>query len=103
MGNWIQAGVCHFLNCHIGGCTGHSSCYYINSYIQPLMTIEDYNELKLQDELMIGYEVEEDLPDQYDEYDDESYVDGLLTTGFHEVYDPLDELFGEPIAGYSIQ
>ena len=66
------------------------------------MTIEDYNELKLQDELMIGYEVEEDLPDQYDEYDDESYVDGLLTDGFREVYDPLDELFGEPIAGYSL-
>ena len=64
------------------------------------MTIEDYNELKLQDELMIGYEVEEDLPDQYDE--DESYVDGLLTDGFREVYDPLDELFGEPIAGYSL-
>ena len=67
------------------------------------MTIEEYNELKLQDELNIGYEVEEDLPDQYDEYDDESYVDGLLTDGFREVYDPLDELFGEPIAGYSIQ
>ena len=67
------------------------------------MTIEDYNELKLQDELMIDYEVEEDLPDQYDEYDDESYVDGLLTDGFREVYDPLDELFGEPIAGYSLQ
>ena len=67
------------------------------------MTIEDYNELKLQDELMIGYEVEEDLPDQYDEYDDDSYVDGLLTDGFREVYDPLDELFGEPIAGYSLQ
>ena len=29
------------------------------------MTIEEYNELKLQDELMIGYEVEEDLPDEY--------------------------------------
>ena len=64
------------------------------------MTIEEYNELKLQDELMIGYEVEEDLPD---EYDDESYVDGLLTDGFREVYAPLDELFGAPSAGYSIQ
>ena len=31
------------------------------------MTIEDYNELKLQDELMIGYEVEEDLPDEYED------------------------------------
>ena len=64
------------------------------------MTIEEYNELKLQDELNIGYEVEEDLPD---DYDDESYVDGLLTTGFHEVYDPLDELFGEPISVYYLQ
>ena len=60
------------------------------------MTIEDYNELKLQDELMIGYEVEEDLPDEY------SYFDELKTDGFNAVYDPLDELFGEPIAGYSL-
>jgi len=67
------------------------------------MTLDEYNELKLQDELQIGYEVEEDLPDQYDDYEDESYIDGLLTDGFREVYDPLDELFGEPIAGYSLQ
>ena len=67
------------------------------------MTIEEYNELLLQDELKIGYDVEEDfLPDQYDAYDDESYIDGLLTDGFNAVYDPLDELFGEPIAGYSL-
>ena len=99
MGNWIQAGVCHFLNCHIGGCTGRTSCYYINSYIQPLMTIEEYNELRLQDELNNGYEVEEDLPDEYEE---DSYFDELKTDGFHAVYDPLDELFGEPIAGYSL-
>ena len=99
MSNWIQAGVCHFLNCHIGGCTGRSSCYYINSYIQPLMTIEEYNELRLQDELNIGYEVEEDLPDEYEE---DSYFDELKTDGFNAVYDPLDELFGEPIAGYSL-
>ena len=99
MENWIQAGVCHFYYCHIGACTGRSSCYYINSYIQPLMTIEEYNELKLQDELMIGYEVEEDLPDEYEE---DSYFDELKTDGFNAVYDPLDELFGEPIAGYSL-
>ena len=36
-------------------------------------------------------------------YEDESYIDELQTDGFHAVYDPLDELFGEPIAGYSIQ
>ena len=64
------------------------------------MTIEEYKDLLLEDELKIGYEVEDDLPDQYD---NESYVDELLTDGFNAVYDPLDELFGEPIAGYSLQ
>ena len=68
-------------------------------YFDPTMTLEEYEDFKLQDELQIGYEVEEDLPD---EYDDESYIDGLQTDGFHAVYDPLDELFGEPIAGYSL-
>ena len=63
------------------------------------MTLDEYNELKLQDELQIGYEVEEDFPE---EYEDESYIDELQTDGFHAVYDPLDELFGEPIAGYSL-
>jgi hypothetical protein len=63
------------------------------------MTLDEYNELKLQDELQIGYEVEEDFPE---EYEDESYTDELLTDGFNAVYDPLDELFGEPIAGYSL-
>ena len=67
------------------------------------MTLDEYNELKLQDELQIGYEVEEDLPDQYDDYEEDSYFDDLQTDGFHAVYDPLDELFGEPIAGYSLQ
>ena len=61
------------------------------------MTLEEYNELKLQDELQIGYEVEEDLPDQYD---DESYIDGLLTTGFHAV--DASEMFGEEVVGYSL-
>ena len=64
------------------------------------MTIEEYNELRLQDELNIGYEVEEDLPDEYEE---DSYFDELKTAGFNAVYDQLDELFGEPIAGYSLQ
>ena len=61
------------------------------------MTLDEYNELKLQDELQIGYEVEEDLPDQYD---DESYIDGLLTTGFHAV--DASEMFGEEVVGYSL-
>ncbi len=62
------------------------------------MTIDEYKDLLLEDEINIGYDVEEDdLPDQYDE---ESWIDGLLTSGFHAVND--DELFGEEITGYSL-
>ena len=62
------------------------------------MTIDEYKDLMLEDEINIGCYVEEDdLPDQYD---DESYIDGLLTTGFHAVNDT--ELFGEEIVGYSL-
>ena len=62
------------------------------------MTLEEYEDFKLHDEMNIGYDVEEDdLPDQYD---DESYIDGLLTSGFHAVNDT--ELFGEEIVGYSL-
>ena len=65
------------------------------------MTIEEYNELLLQDELKIGYDVEEDfLPDQYDDYDDESYIDGLLTDGMIPV--DASEMFGEEVVGYSL-
>ena len=66
------------------------------------MTIDDYKELLLQDELKIGYEVEEDfLPDQYDDYDDESYIDGLLTDGMIPV--DASEMFGEEVIGYSLR
>ena len=66
------------------------------------MTIEEYNELLLQDELKIGYYVEEDfLPDQYDNYDDESYIDGLLTDGMIPV--DASEMFGEEVIGYSLR
>ena len=66
------------------------------------MTIDDYKELLLQDELQIGYEVEEDfLPDQYDNYDDESYIDGLLTDGMIPV--DASEMFGEEVIGYSLR
>ena len=75
------------------------------------MTIEDYKELLLQDELKIGYGIPED--EFTDEFDEDAYIEGLLTDGmseyddlktdrFNAVYDPLDELFGEPIAGYSL-
>ena len=60
-------------------------------YFDPKMTLEEYEDFKLHDEMNIGYDVEED--DLPDEIEDE---------GFIEVYDPLDELFGEPIAGYSL-
>ncbi len=63
------------------------------------MTAEEYKDLLLEDEINIGYEVEEDFPEQYE---DDSYIDDLQTDGFNAVYDPLDELFGEPIAGYSL-
>ena len=63
------------------------------------MTAEEYKDLLLEDEINIGYEVEDDLPDEIEE---DSYFDELLTDGFHAVYDPLDELFGEPISGYSL-
>ena len=66
------------------------------------MTIDDYRELLLQDELQIGYEVEEDfLPDQYDNYDDESYIDGLLTDGMIPV--DASEMFGDEVIGYSLR
>ena len=65
------------------------------------MTIEEYKDLLLEDELKIGYEVEEDLPDEYDEYEDDSYIDGLLTDGFHAV--DASEMFGEEVVGYSLR
>ena len=64
------------------------------------LTIEEYKDLLLEDELKIGYGIPED---EIDEFEDDSYIDGLMTDGFHEVYDPLDELFGEPITGYSLR
>ena len=67
------------------------------------MTIEEYNELKLQDELQIGYGIpeDEDLPTQYDDYEDDSYIDGLLTDGFVRIDN--NDMFGEEIFGYSLR
>ena len=67
------------------------------------MTIEEYNELKLQDELQIGYGIpeDEDLPTQYDDYEDESYIDGLLTDGRIDV--DASEMFGDEVIGYSLR
>ena len=66
-------------------------------YFDPTMTLEEYEDFKLQDELQIGYEVEEDLPD---EYEDDSYIDGLLTDGRIDV--DASEMFGEEVVGYSL-
>ena len=70
-------------------------------YFDPTMTLEEYEDYKLLDEINIGYDVEEDLPDQYDDYDDESYVDGLLTDGRIDV--DASEMFGDEVIGYSLR
>ena len=62
------------------------------------MTIEEYKDLLLEDELKIGYDVEDD--DLPEEIENESYIDGLLTSGFHAIND--SEMFGEEIVGYSL-
>ena len=67
-------------------------------YFDPKMTLEEYEDFKLHDEINLGYDVEDDdLPDEIEE---DSLIDGLLTSGFHPIED--DELFGEPITGYSL-
>jgi len=70
-------------------------------YFDPTMTLEEYEDYKLLDEINIGYDVEEDLPDQYDNYDDESYIDGLLTDGMIPV--DASEMFGDEVIGYSLR
>ena len=62
------------------------------------MTIDEYKDLILEDEINIGYWMEEDeLPDEIEE---SSYIDELLTDGFHAIND--SEMFGEEITGYSL-
>ena len=70
-------------------------------YFDPTMTLEEYEDYKLLDEINIGYDVDEDLPDQYDDYDDESYIDGLLTDGMIPV--DASEMFGDEVIGYSLR
>ena len=67
-------------------------------YFDPTMTLEEYEDYKLQDDINIGYDVEDD--DLPEELEDESYIDGLLTTGFHAV--DASEMFGEEVVGYSL-
>ena len=70
-------------------------------YFDPTMTLEEYEDYKLLDEINIGYDVDEDLPTQYDDYEDESYIDGLLTDGFVKCEN--SDMFGEEIFGYSLR
>ena len=67
-------------------------------YFDPKMTLDEYEDFKLHDEINIGYDVEDD--DLPEELEDESYIDGLLTTGFHIV--DASEMFGEEVVGYSL-
>ena len=54
-------------------------------YFDPKMTLEEYEDFKLHDEINIGYDVEdEDLPEDIEE---DSWIDGLLTSGFHAIND----------------
>ena len=62
------------------------------------MTIDEYKDLLLEDEINIGYDVEDD--DLPEELEDESYIDSLMTSGFHAINGT--ELFGEEIVGYSL-
>ena len=67
-------------------------------YFAPKMTLDEYEDFKLHDEINIGYDVEDD--DLPEEIEDESYIDGLLTSGFHAIN--YTEMFGEEIVGYSL-
>ena len=68
----------------------------VDAFINADFDIDDIS--RLEDELKIGYDVEED--DLPDDLEDDSWIDGLLTSGFHPIED--DELFGEPISGFSL-
>ena len=67
-------------------------------YFDPKMTLDEYEDFKRQDEINIGYDVEDD--DLPEEIEDESYIDSLMTSGFHAV--DASEMFGEEVVGYSL-
>jgi len=76
-------------------------------YFDPTMTLEEYEDFKLHDEINIGYGIPED---EIDEIEDDSYIDGLMTDGMSEYDDfqtgtfdvDASEMFGEPVTGYSL-
>ena len=71
------------------------------------LTIEEYKDLLLEDELKIGYGIPED---EIDEIEEDSYIDGLMTDGMSEYDDrqtgtfdvDASEMFGEEVVGYSL-
>ena len=81
--------------------------YYKQLHKTPIMTLDEYNELLLQDELKIGYGIPEDediLPTQYDELreiEEDCYIDSLRTDGHFRECD-ASEMFGEEVIGYSL-
>ena len=76
--------------------------YYKQLHKTPIMTLDEYNELLLQDELKIGYGIPEDEDyDELKEIEDDCYIDSLRTDGhFHEC--DASEMFGEEVIGYSL-
>ena len=65
------------------------------------MTIDQYKDLLLEDELKIGVGVPED--EFTDEFDEDSYIDGLLTDGMNKFVNvDASEMFGEEVVGYSL-
>ena len=79
----------------------------VNKFSLKIMTIEEYKDLLLEDELKIGYGIPED---EIDEIEEDSYIDGLMTDGMSEYDDfqtgtfdvDASEMFGEPVTGYSL-
>ena len=101
--------MCQFVKLHTVSPFCFKMGYIINSYTNtPIMTLDEYNELLLQDELKIGYGIPED--EFTDEFDEDAYIDGLLTDGMSEYDDrqtgtfdvDASEMFGEEVVGYSL-
>ena len=66
------------------------------------MTLDEYNELLLQDELKIGYGIPEDEDyDELKEIEEDCYIDSLRTDGHFRECD-ASEMFGEEVIGYSL-
>ena len=65
-------------------------------YFDPKMTLEEYEEFKLQqDEIQIGEQIAEDeLINEFEEED--YYIDGI------RINVDASEMFGEPVSGYSL-